>query len=125
MGQAGLKVEFDAQEQTTYLNNWFTSKLPGVYIFAFAPSVIDGNLPYHMLLKTGGQGYTFDERIDALMDQQIAETDGDKRAELLGQIGEIVYERTIYAPLFNDDYIYGVAKDVEWTPRPDGMMTFR
>lgn len=125
MQQAGMKVTFDAQEQTTFLNNWFTGKLPAVYIFAFAPSVIDGNLPYHMLVRSKQQGYTPDERIDALLDQQIAETDPAKRAALLGEVGKIVYERTIYAPLFNDDYVYGKAKNVEWTPRPDGMMTFR
>lgn len=125
LDQVGVKTELSPMEQTTFLNTWFTGKLQGIYIFAFAPSVMDASLPLNMLLKTGGQGYTFDERIDALLLEQIGEADPEKRAALLGEISSIVYERTLYAPLFNDTYTYGVTKGLAWQSRPDGMMVFR
>lgn len=125
MGEIGIKVVLDPQEQNTLLGNWFKSSLEGAWIFAFAPSVMDAHLPFHMLLKSKGQGYTFDDRIDALMVEQVGESDPVKRAADLSEISKIMRERTIYAPLFVDNYTYGVTKGLGWSPRPDGMMVFR
>lgn len=122
--QAGLKVTMDAQEADGYLNNWFGDKLNGLFLFAFAPSVMDADLPFNMLLRTGGQGYFSDKDIDGLLDKQIGQADPTDRAASLSQISKIVNDKTYYAPLFIDIYIYGVAKDVQWTPRPDGMIVF-
>ena len=125
LDQVGIKVQLDPQEQNTYFQAWYKRDLKGLYIFAFAPSVMDANLPLEMLLKTGGQGYIHDPRIDELLAAQIGESDAEKRAELLGEISTISYDKTLYAPLFTDTYTYGVAKGLDWTPRPDGMMVFR
>ncbi|MGY9048280.1 hypothetical protein P775_24780 [Puniceibacterium antarcticum] len=125
MDQAGIKTELDPMEQNTFYGNWFGKSFPGIFIFAFAPSVMDAHLPFYMLLAKDQQGYIFDERIDALMAKQVGETDLEARAADLAEISAINTERTIYAPLFIDSYIYGVSKDIEWSPRPDGMMVFR
>lgn len=122
--QAGITVTLDPQEAQTYIGNWFTGKLPGLYLFAFAPSVMDADLPFTMLLKTGGQGYNSDADIDALLAKQIGQADPAARAASLSQISKIVNDKTYYAPLFIDTYTYGVAKGVKWSPRPDGMIVF-
>jgi peptide/nickel transport system substrate-binding protein len=122
--QAGVKTTLDPQEANTYINSWFTGSLPGLYLFAFAPSVMDADLPFSMLLKTGGQGYNSDAEIDALLDKQIAEADPVARAADLSKISTIVNTNTYYAPLFIDTYTYGVAKGLNWSPRPDGMIVF-
>jgi peptide/nickel transport system substrate-binding protein len=122
--QAGLNIKFNAEEADTYIGDWFTGKLKGVYLFAFAPTVMDADLPFSMLLRSGGQGYFSDSQIDALLDKQIGEADPAARAATLGQISRLVNEKTYYAPLFIDVYTYGVAKDVTWTPRPDGLIVF-
>ncbi len=122
--QAGLTVTLHAEEYDTYLNDWFSGKLNGLYLFAFAPSVMDADLPFNMLLRTGGQGYFSEPRIDTLLDQQIGQADPGQRAATLSQISRVVNETTYYAPLFIDIYTYGVTKGVTWTPRPDGMIVF-
>ena len=122
--QAGVTTTLDPQEANTYINTWFTDKLPGLYLFAFAPSILDADLPMTMLLKTGGQGYNSDPDIDALLDKELTQADPKERAATFSQISTMVNAKTYYAPLFNDTYIYGVSKGTKWKPRPDGMMVF-
>ncbi len=123
--EAGITTELDPMEQNTFYGAWFGKSFPGIYIFAFAPSVMDAHLPFYMLLAKDQQGYIYDDRIDTLMASQVGEANPEARADALAQISTINTERTIYAPLVIDTYIYGVAKDVTWSPRPDGMMVFR
>jgi peptide/nickel transport system substrate-binding protein len=122
--EAGLKITMDGQEADGYVNNWFGGKLKGLFLFAFAPSVMDADLPFNMLLRSGGQGYFPDKDIDGLLDREIGQSNAAERGASLSAISKIVNEKTYYAPLFIDVYIYGVAKDVKWTPRPDGMIVF-
>jgi len=121
---AGLTVTLDGQESGTYSGNWFAAALPGVYLFAFAPSVMDANLPLTMLTATGGQGYFSSPEIDQLLTDQIGEPDQDARAADIAAISAIVNENTSYAPLFTDTYTYASKKGLDWTPRPDGFFIF-
>lgn len=122
--EIGVTVTLDPQEASTFSNTWFSGQLQGLYIFAFAPSVMDADLPFNMLLRTGGQGYANDPEIDALLDKEIGEADLAARAATLAEISGLVTEHTYYAPLFIDTYSYAVTPDLAWTPRPDGMIVF-
>jgi peptide/nickel transport system substrate-binding protein len=122
LGEAGLKIELDQQEANTYFNAWYGVQLKGLYIFAFAPTVMDADLPLTMLLRTGAQGYNPNPEIDALLDQEIGEADEAKRAAIFSEISQLVNRDTSYAPLFIDTYTYGVTKGLDWTPRPDGLI---
>ncbi|TDL44013.1 ABC transporter substrate-binding protein [Microbacterium oleivorans] len=122
--KVGFTVDLDGQEAGTYSSNWFAGQLPGAFIYAFAPSVMDADLPLGMLTRTGGQGYFSNSEIDDLLVKEIAEPDADTRAEMLGRISEIVAENTYYSPLFIDTYTYGSAAGLSWTPRPDGFFIF-
>jgi len=121
---AGFTIALDGQEAGSFSTNWFSAGLDGMYLFAFAPSVMDADLPLSMLTRSGGQGYFSDPRIDDLLVAEIAEPDRDTRAALLGGISTIVAENTYYAPLFIDTYTYGFQAGLEWTPRPDGFFVF-
>lgn len=85
---------------------------------------MDADLPFNMLLRSGGQGYANDANIDALLDKEIGEADSATRAATLAEISSIVTEQTYYAPLFIDTYSYAVTPDLEWSARPDGMIVF-
>lgn len=122
--EAGITVTLDPQEASTFSNTWFSAELGGLYIFAFAPSVMDADLPFNMLLRSGGQGYANNPDIDALLDKEIGEADPAARAATLAEISNMVTEQTYYAPLFIDTYSYAVTPDLDWTPRPDGMIVF-
>ncbi|QHC64154.1 hypothetical protein GSU69_16660 [Rathayibacter festucae] len=120
----GLTIELDGQEANTFSGTWFSASLPGLYLYAFAPSVMDADLPLTMLLKTGGQGYVSDPAIDELLAAETGEADETERADDFAQISALVDESTYYAPLFTDTYTYGVAQGLDWSPRPDGMLVF-
>lgn len=120
----GITVKLDGQEFSSFSSNWFSNKFTGLYIYAFAPSVLDADLPLTMLTKSGGQGYAKNAEIDALLAEELAEPDEDARDDDLGQISKIVDENTYYAPLIADTYTYGVTKGLDWTPRPNGMILF-
>jgi peptide/nickel transport system substrate-binding protein len=120
----GLTIELDGQEANTFSGTWFSASLPGLYLYAFAPSVMDADLPLTMLLKTGGQGYVSDPAIDELLAAETGEADETARADDFAQISALVDENTYYAPLFTDTYTYGVAQGLDWSPRPDGMLVF-
>jgi peptide/nickel transport system substrate-binding protein len=122
--EIGLTVELDGQEASTFSNSWFAGELPGLFVYAFAPSVMDANLPMSMLLASGGQGYFPDPEVDALLAEQIGTADPDARAAVIAQISQIVTDTTSYAPLLVDSYTYGVTEGLDWTPRPDGMIVF-
>lgn len=124
MNEAGLTVTFDPLEYNTIINNWFSNQLPGVYIMAYAPTILDADLPFTHLLKSGGPGYSFTPDIDKLIEAQVAEPNSEERAKLLSEISKKVNEATFYAPLFTDTYTYAVANGVKWTPRPDGLLVF-
>ncbi|WP_169195418.1 ABC transporter substrate-binding protein [Devosia sp. MC1541] len=124
LGEAGITVTLDPQEANTFSNSWFSASLGGFYLHAFAPSVMDADLPFNMLLRSGGQGYANNADIDALLDVQVGTAAQNARAATLAQISTIVTENTFYAPLFVDTYSYAVTPDVEWSPRPDGMIVF-
>ncbi|GHA35667.1 ABC transporter substrate-binding protein [Devosia pacifica] len=124
LSEVGVNVTLDPQEASTFSNTWFSGGLSGLYIFAFAPSVMDADLPFNMLLRTGGQGYANNADIDALLDKEIGEADADARAATLAEISSIVTAETYYSPLFIDTYSYAVTPGLDWTPRPDGMIVF-
>ncbi|SMQ85456.1 peptide/nickel transport system substrate-binding protein [Devosia lucknowensis] len=124
LNEAGLQVTLEPQEASTFINNWFIRELPGLYVFRFAPSVLDGDLPFSMLIRSGNQGFAEDTEIDALLDRQLAEGDPATRAATLGEVSSIVNRDTYYAPLFIDTNTYGVTKGLDWTPRADGMIVF-
>ncbi|WP_253259260.1 ABC transporter substrate-binding protein [Subtercola boreus] len=95
---AGLNVTLDGEESSTYSGARFSASLPGIFLFAFAPSVMDADLPLTILLKTGGQGYISDAEIDRLLTEQVGDADNTSRAADIASISKIVNENTYYAP---------------------------
>jgi peptide/nickel transport system substrate-binding protein len=124
LNEAGLQVSLEPQEASTFINNWFIRDLPGLYVFRFSPSALDGDLPFSMLIRSGNQGFAESAEIDALLDKELAEGDQATRAALLADVSRAIQAGTYYAPLFIDTNTYGVAKGLEWTARPDGMIVF-
>ena len=124
LSEIGVNVTLDPLEASTFSNTWFSGELSGLYIFAFAPSVMDADLPFNMLLRSGGQGYANNADIDGLLDLQIGEADPATRAATLAEISTIVRDETYYAPLFVDTYSFAVTPGLQWSPRPDGMIVF-
>ena len=56
---------------------------------------------------------------DKLIDEEPAGGDPKKRIALLQQAGKILMEDVPFVPLYNLADLYGAARNVVWSPRPD------
>jgi peptide/nickel transport system substrate-binding protein len=56
---------------------------------------------------------------DKLIDEEQKTGDPKKRVALLQQAGRILMEDAPFIPLYTLAEIYGVARNIAWTPRPD------
>ncbi len=122
--EAGLTIELDQQETGNFRSAWLNNELPGIYIWQFAPSIMDADLPLSLLAAPDSTRYFNDDQIDDLMVEQIATVDAEERAELLGQILQVINDESYYAPLFTDVYTFGASEGTDWEPRPDGLFIF-
>lgn len=122
--EIGVTTTLDGQEFSTFSSNWFANGFSGLYIYAFAPSVLDADLPLQLLVRSGGQGYVTDPEIDELLAAELAEPDVEARDAIIAEISAIIAQNTYYAPLIADTYTYAVTEGLEWTPRPNGMILF-
>lgn len=122
IAKIGVDVTLAPSEPGAFTKDWFDANIQGMYIRSFAPSVMDAELPYRLLLKSGGMGYANDPEIDQLLVDQASQSDADERLDTLQQIGDIIAEKTYYSPLFTANYAYGRAAGVDWEPRADGLI---
>ena len=56
---------------------------------------------------------------DKLIEEEQGTGDSKKRISLLQQAGKILMEDVPFVPLYNHADLYGVARNVIWSARPD------
>jgi peptide/nickel transport system substrate-binding protein len=121
MEKGGFKVELVSQEWATF---WGPSgvnggKLPFYYIGR--GSLVDADTLYQQYFRTGTTkrvSYSNPE-FDKLIDEEQATGDPKKRIALLQQAGKILMEDVPFVPLYNLADLYGAARNVVWSARPD------
>lgn len=64
----------------------------------------------------GGGGAINDKELEALVAQAAAEADQAKRAQIEGQMNKIVRDRSYMVPLLAPNYIWGLAKNIDYKP---------
>ncbi|HEY0188323.1 MAG TPA: ABC transporter substrate-binding protein [Cellulomonas sp.] len=117
----GLTVELDQQETANFRSAWLATEFSGIYIWQFAPSIMDADLPLSLLVGPDSTRYFTDDEVDALMAEQIGITDTEERAAVLGELLQLVHDEVYYSALFTDVYAYGVSEGTSWSPRADGL----
>lgn len=121
MEKGGFKVELVSQEWAIF---WGPSgvnggKLPFYYIGR--GSLVDADTLYHQYFRTGVTkrlSYSNPE-FDKLIEEEQAASDPKKRVALLQQAGKILMEDVPFVPLYNLADLYGTARNVAWSARPD------
>lgn len=81
----------------------------------------DQHLGYRIHGPRYGRQYQSDA-IDALIDQQLAEYDLDRRKAILAEIQAKVRDDAPWIFLFDNMDVYGLSARTAWTPRPDEMI---
>jgi peptide/nickel transport system substrate-binding protein len=121
MEKGGFKVEPVSQEWAIF---WGPSgvnggKLPFYYIGR--GGLVDADTLYDQYFRTGTTkrvAYSNPE-FDKLIEEEQGTADHKKRVALLQQAGKILMEDVPFVPLYNLADLYGVARNVVWSARPD------
>jgi peptide/nickel transport system substrate-binding protein len=123
--EAGINVKLEGMEYSAYFPRWLGKELNTIHMFGFGPSIMDAQLPLGSLLASDSRGYWSDPAVDELIAAQLAESDPVKRQAIISEIWAIVKEQVPYSMLYNEIQAYGVADDLNWSPRPDERLLFK
>lgn len=124
LNEIGVKVDMQAMEYTAFFPLWSNRELKGIHLFAYGPSIMDAELPLRNLFASSSRGYWTNEEVDELIRKQRTVSDPQERQELISQVWNIAREHVNYSFLYNEVQAYGIAKGIDWMPRPDERLLF-
>jgi len=113
LAAVGIRTRVRTMERATFFEAWRTKKLTGVIL---GVSAAPGNAPARLeqfVISTGTYAYGGYPDIDELFRQQANERDRRKREAILHQIQRLMYERVMYAPIFEPATLHGIGPRVE------------
>jgi ABC-type transport system substrate-binding protein len=121
MEKGGFNVEVVSQEWAIFwgLSGVNGGKLPFYYIGR--GGLVDADTLYDQYFRTGTTkrvAYSNPE-FDKLIEEEQGTGDSKKRISLLQQAGKILMEDVPFVPLYNLADLYGVARNIVWSARPD------
>jgi peptide/nickel transport system substrate-binding protein len=122
LGEVGITVGLQATEYNTFFPAWANRKLPGMYLFAYGSSLYDADSAMAGLYESGSRIYAVDPQIDNLAREARAQSDPTKRKAVFSQIFTISKQTAAYVMLYNDVQAFAVRSDLDWVPRPDGLI---
>jgi peptide/nickel transport system substrate-binding protein len=112
-GAIGIRARLRTQERAAFYGALASKKLKGVCMCVGA---VPGNASTRLsqvVPKDGTFTYGSWPETDALYEQQLAETDPEKRAELLRRLQQMLHDRTRFAPIYDYWWASGVGPRVE------------
>ncbi|HEY3098724.1 MAG TPA: ABC transporter substrate-binding protein [Methylomirabilota bacterium] len=112
LAAVGIRTRVRIMERATFFEAWRTKKLTGVIL---GVSAAPGSAPARLeafVISTGTYAYGGYPDIDELFRQQAQERDRRRREALLHQIQRLMYERVMYAPIFEPATLHGVGPRV-------------
>ena len=120
LAKAGVKVELVSQEFVIFWGKEGVNggKLPFYYV---GRPAIDADTVYDQYFRSGTTKrieYKNPE-FDRLIDEEQKTGDPKKRVAMLQEASRILMEDVPFVPLYTLAEVYGVARNVIWTPRPD------
>ena len=121
MEKGGFNVELVSQEWAIFwgLSGVNGGKLPFYYIGR--GGLVDADTLYDQYFRTGTTkrvAYSNPE-FDKLIEEEQGTGDSKKRMFLLQQAGKILMEDVPFVQLYNLADLYGVARNIVWSARPD------
>ena len=113
LAAVGIRTRVRTMERAAFLSSWGEKKLRGIVLGGTGAG---GNAATRIeLLATRGGRYAYGvlPEVDDLFDRQARELDRKKREELLHQIQRIIYDRVVFAPIWENGFIRGVGPKVD------------
>jgi len=116
----GLNARVRTLEWGIFLSNLTAHKLFHMHLQGWGPATLDADDLYSTNLYSKAAFSQFhDERLDRLVEQGRSTMDKEKRLQIYREIARFQSEEATHLFLWQGMNLYGVAKRVTWTPRPD------
>jgi peptide/nickel transport system substrate-binding protein len=122
LNAAGIRAKLQTPEWATLWANVQAGKVPFYYMGR--GSVVDPSVYLAEQFETGGSpriGYS-NAKLDALLSQERATFDSGQRKKVLSDAMSLIMEDAPAHYLWRHQFLYGVAKNVEFRPRPNGRI---
>ncbi|GAA4680088.1 ABC transporter substrate-binding protein [Frondihabitans cladoniiphilus] len=121
---AGINVTLQGSDTASFNLSWSSKSLKGLYLQQFSPSMMDAATTLNYLYGPTGEALFSDPDINSLITEASGTTDPTARKAVIAKIWGINADKTYLSNLYYTKAIYGVANDLNWTPRADGMLDF-
>ena len=108
----GIRLKLRPLERAAFIKAYAEKKLKNIIQAGPAPFGNAATRFETYVVKGGTFSYGSDPDIDALYRQQAVELDRKKREAMLHKMQQLVYERTIYAPIWQLAFINGIGPRV-------------
>jgi peptide/nickel transport system substrate-binding protein len=102
LAEININLTLDTQEMATFIRKLFDKTFETILVHVWTPA-LDPGQNFHGSLRTGSaQNYWHSSvpELDALDDQQVQETDLDRRAELTQELERLNFKKVVALPLF-------------------------
>src|SRR5437588_774895 len=113
LGAVGIRVRLRTMERAAWLTAWREKKLKGVVLGAQGAGGNAATRIEGLATKGGMFAYGVLPEVEDLFQRQARELDRRKREELLHQIQKILFERVVFAPIWENGFIRGVGPRVQ------------
>jgi peptide/nickel transport system substrate-binding protein len=109
---AGIRMKIRTMERAAFFSAWREGKLKGVVFGGLGPSGNAATRLQLLAVKGGAYAAGVVPEVQDLFERQSRELDKRKREELLHQIQRLLYDRSIFAPIWENGFIRGVGPRV-------------
>ena len=113
LAAVGIRTRVRAMERAAFLTTWREKKLRGIVLGTQSAGGNAATRIEGLATRGGMYAYGVLPEVEDLFQRQARETDRKKREELLHQIQRILYDRVVFAPIWENGFIRGVGPRVE------------
>jgi peptide/nickel transport system substrate-binding protein len=109
----GIRTRMRTLERAAFLTGWREKKLRGVLLAGLGAGGNAGTRLEALATRGGMYAYGVVPEIEGLFQRQARELDRKKREEVLHQIQRMLFERVVFAPVWENALIRGVGPRLE------------
>src|SRR5438128_1127664 len=113
LGAVGIRTRVRTMERAAFLATWAEKKLRGIVMGAQGAGGNAATRIEGLATKEGRYAYGVLPEVEDLFQRQAKEIDRKKREDMLHQIQKILYDRVVFAPIWENGFIRGVGPRVE------------
>ena len=123
--QAGINVKLQVDEWGTLLDLVKAGKIDGMYFFGRSDTTLDGSM-IRDWFRTVSTWVTYsDKKLDAAIDNALPIVNAEKRRQAFYELQAQVQEQAPWLFLWTQVDVYGVNKNLQWTPRGDEQFAIK